>query len=178
MMNLRSLALLSILLLHALVYLVGSRFALTGSLRAGAVAERHAADQPPAVGVVDLAQAHLERGLALAEQVDDPETHVAALNSLALVALAGVAAGGAGVFHDLTMIMLTNSNTTTAAQVQIKDAAAGTVRIEHMIPPNSGMVINFPVPFTQTTANSAWEIDLNAAVSTVYWTAQWIKRVA
>jgi hypothetical protein len=89
-----------------------------------------------------------------------------------------LSAGGAGVFLDLTSIILTNSNTTTAAQVQIRDASTGTIRFEHMVPPNSGMVINFPTPFVQTTANNAWTIDLNAAVSTVYWTVQAIKRVA
>ncbi len=91
-----------------------------------------------------------------------------------------LAAGGAGVFHDMTLLILTNSNTTTAAQVQIRDTntPGGTIRFEQVIPPNSGMVVPFPVPMTQTTANNAWSIDLNAAVSTVYWTAQWVKRTA
>lgn len=89
-----------------------------------------------------------------------------------------LSAGGANVFLDLTLLMITNSNTTTAAQVQIRDATAGTIRMEHMIPPNSGLVINFPVPFKQTTANNNWTIDLQAAVSTVYYTVQAIQRLA
>jgi uncharacterized cupin superfamily protein len=89
-----------------------------------------------------------------------------------------LAAGAANVFHDLTMLVLTNSHTTTAAQVQIRDATAGTIRFEQMIPANSGMVITFPTPFTQTSAANNWTIDLNAAVSTVYYTVQAIKRLA
>lgn len=90
-----------------------------------------------------------------------------------------LAAGGAGVFHDVTKLIFTNSSSSTAAQVQIRDALAGTIRLEMMIAPNGGAVIDFgSVPMCQTTANGAWTIDLNAAVSTVYWYIQAIKRIA
>ena len=86
-------------------------------------------------------------------------------------------AGGAGVYHDVTKIVLTNSNSTTAAQVQIRDASAGTIRLELILAPNGGAVIDFgTVPMCQTTANNNWTIDLQSAVSSVYYYIQAIKR--
>jgi len=90
-----------------------------------------------------------------------------------------LAAGAAGVFHDITKIILTNSNTTTAARVQIRDATAGTIRLEMVIAANGGAVVDFgSVPMTQTTAANAWTIDLQASVADIYWFIQAIKRIA
>lgn len=86
-------------------------------------------------------------------------------------------AGGAGVFTDLLMVMVTNANSTTEARVQLRDSAAGTIRWEMIIAPLGGAVIQFPVPLTQATANNTWEIDLQSSVSTVYWNAIGIQRV-
>ena len=56
----------------------------SGDLRALARANGAAGTLAAARGDAAGARAHLERGLAIAEQIDDPETRVAALNSLAL----------------------------------------------------------------------------------------------
>lgn len=55
-----------------------------GDARALARAHGAAGAIAAAQGHARLARDHLERGLALAEQVDDPETRIAALNSLSL----------------------------------------------------------------------------------------------
>lgn len=90
-----------------------------------------------------------------------------------------LAAGGANVFLDVTKLILSNSSTSSSAQVQIRDATTGTIRLEIIIAANGGAVIDFgDVPMCQTTANNNWTIDLNAAVSTVYWYIQAIKRIA
>jgi hypothetical protein len=90
-----------------------------------------------------------------------------------------LAAGGAGVFHDVTKLILTNVNTTTAARVQIRDTTAGTIIMEVNLAANGGAVIDFSgCPLCQTTANTNWTIDMAAAVSTVYWYIQAVKRIA
>ena len=39
-----------------------------------------------------------------------------------------------------------------------------------------GATINLPVPYPQATANNAWEVELSAAVSTVYVTGICVER--
>jgi hypothetical protein len=78
-----------------------------------------------------------------------------------------VAAGGAGVFNDLTTLIITNTNTTTGVRVDIRDATAGTVRFSVAIAPNGGAVIPFSVPVPQTTAANNWTAQLSAAVTDI-----------
>lgn len=85
----------------------------------------------------------------------------------------------ASTFLDVTKIVLTNENVLSSARVQIRDATAGTIRLEMILAPNGGAVLDFGnIPMAQTTANNNWTIDLNAAVSTVYYYIQAIKRIA
>lgn len=91
-----------------------------------------------------------------------------------------IAAGGAGVFHDLTKIILTNSSS-TAVRVQIRDTntPGGTIRLEVALAANGGAVIDFgAVPMCQTTANNAWSATLSGSVTSVYVYYQAIKRIA
>lgn len=90
-----------------------------------------------------------------------------------------LAAGAAGVFHDVTKLIMSNSNTTTAVRVQIRDATAGTIRLEVVLPAMGGAVIDFgTVPMTQTTAANNWTIDQAATVADTYCFIQAIKRIA
>lgn len=89
-----------------------------------------------------------------------------------------IAAGGAGVFHDLTKIILSNSSS-TATRVQVRDASAGTIRLEVALAANGGAVIDFGnVPMCMTTANNAWYATLSGAVTSIYVYYQAIKRIA
>jgi hypothetical protein len=90
-----------------------------------------------------------------------------------------LAAGAAGVFHDVTKFVFTNSDTTTATRVQIRDATAGSVMLEVALAAGGGAVIDFgSVPMKQTTAANNWTIDLSGAVTSVYAFIQAVKRIA
>jgi hypothetical protein len=87
-----------------------------------------------------------------------------------------LAAGGASVFLDLTMIVLTNTSA-TGVRVDIRDASAGTVRLSVFLAANGGgAVIPFQAPMKQTTANSAWTAQLSAAVTDVRVFMQAVRR--
>ncbi|UOF79032.1 glycoprotein repeat domain-containing protein [Caudoviricetes sp.] len=89
-----------------------------------------------------------------------------------------LSAGAAGVFHDVTKLIFSNSSS-TAARVQIRDATGGTIRMEVAVAANGGAVIDFgDVPMIQTTAANNWTIDLQAGVTSIYWFIQAIKRIA
>jgi len=82
-----------------------------------------------------------------------------------------IALGGAGVFRDLSMLLLSNESA-TEVRVDIRDATAGTPVISFdLAPDGGGAVMPFPVPLPQATANNNWTAQLSAAVSTVYITA-------
>jgi hypothetical protein len=87
-----------------------------------------------------------------------------------------VAAGGAGVFHDATLLVITNTSA-TAVRVDIRDATAGTVRLSVGIAANGGAVIPFAVPRPQASANSNWTAQLSAAVTDVRVYLQAVKNV-
>jgi len=80
-----------------------------------------------------------------------------------------IAAGGTGVFLDLVYLHCENTST-TATRVDIRDATAGTIRDVIECPAAAGTCggyVNSLAPFTQTTANSAWTIQLATAVTDV-----------
>lgn len=87
-----------------------------------------------------------------------------------------IAAGAAGVFHDLTMLLVTNSSA-TAVRVDFRDATAGTIRFSLALAANGGAVVAFPTPWKQTTAANNWTAQLSAAVTDVRIAAQAVKNV-
>jgi hypothetical protein len=79
-----------------------------------------------------------------------------------------VAAGGSGIFRDLSHLSCSNEGA-TEVRVDIRDAAGGTVWASYdLAPDGGGFVNNYSTPLPQDTANSAWTAQLSAAVSTVY----------
>lgn len=74
-----------------------------------------------------------------------------------------LAAGGAGVFHDICALTLSNSNNTTATIVTIRDATAGSAVLVVSLAPRAATHLQWHVPFKQTTANNAWTIQQSAA---------------
>ncbi len=89
-----------------------------------------------------------------------------------------LATGGAGVFHDLTMLVISNTSA-TAVRVDIRDATAGTIQFAVAIAANGGAVIPFGAcPLNQTTAANNWTAQLSAAVTDVRILVVAMKKVA
>ncbi len=87
-----------------------------------------------------------------------------------------IATGGAGVFHDLLFLSLSNESA-TEVRVDIRDDTAGTVRYSiDLAADGGGAIVKFPVPLTAGAVNDNWTAQLSAAVSTVYITAIAIKQ--
>jgi hypothetical protein len=77
-----------------------------------------------------------------------------------------LAAGGAGVFHDLVALTLANTSA-TATTVSIRDATAGTVRISIRLAAGANEIIPLSFVFPQTTADNNWTAQLVTAVTDV-----------
>lgn len=88
-----------------------------------------------------------------------------------------MAAGGAGIFLDLTSIKCSNTSATASA-ISVRDATAGTVRDTLVCPaaigPCEGNV--YRVPFRQTTSNANWTIQAGTSASSLICTAQAVPR--
>jgi hypothetical protein len=67
----------------------------------------------------------------------------------------------------ITTITVYNSSTTNG-YLDLRDGTGGTVMYTIPLPALGGATINFPVPFRQTTANTALAYDVSAAISTIY----------
>lgn len=85
-------------------------------------------------------------------------------------------AGAAGVFHDVTHIILTNQ-TATAVNVTIKDATAGTTRMIVALAASGGATLSFPIPVTQAASANNWTATLSSAAVTVDIFIQAVKNV-
>lgn len=86
-------------------------------------------------------------------------------------------AAGAGVFLDLTMLVLSNTSA-TGVRVDIRDATAGTILFSVFLAASGGgAVIPFNTAKKQTTANNNWTAQLSAAVTDVRVYAQAVKNV-
>ena len=80
-----------------------------------------------------------------------------------------LAAGAAGVFHDITDLIITNASA-TAVTVTIKDSTTGTTRAIFdlgAIGSNSAIPLNFSRPWLQATAANNWTATLSSGVVTV-----------
>lgn len=87
-----------------------------------------------------------------------------------------IAAGGAGVFRDLTYLKCTNSSA-TLTRVDLRDATAGTVIDSWALAANGGgFNLAFSVPYAQATANNNWTVQLSGAVTDVRCSAQAVEK--
>lgn len=79
-------------------------------------------------------------------------------------------AAAAATFHDLVLLMITNTSA-TAVRVDIRDTTAGTVRLSFQLPPgttlNSNIVVEPASPIEQAAVNTNWTAQLSAAVTDV-----------
>jgi len=81
------------------------------------------------------------------------------------VATTVVAAGGAGVYRDLTNITITNSNANTSTIVTLSD---GTVPVIYNVGANSGVSVALTTPRKATNANTAWTLQCGTSVASIY----------
>ena len=75
-----------------------------------------------------------------------------------------VAAGGAGVFNDLTLVACINTSA-TPVRVDIRDATAGTVRFPLYVPAGDMRGYMNPILIPQTTAANNWTFQASASVT-------------
>ncbi len=99
---------------------------------------------------------------------------VAILNSA--VETTVLAAGAAGVFHDVTTILITN-NSAVASLVEFRDATAGTVRIPVWVPANATVPVNPITYVTQATAANNWTAQCSSATSDIRIFIQAVKNI-
>lgn len=78
-----------------------------------------------------------------------------------------IAAGGANVFRDLVLLVISNTSG-TKVRVDIRDDTGGTIRWSvEVAADGGGVVIKFPVPLTQALADDNWTAQLSAGVTDV-----------
>jgi hypothetical protein len=87
-----------------------------------------------------------------------------------------IAAGGAGVFNDISAMFITNTSA-VATQIDFRDVTAGTIRFSVWSPANSTTPVNPITYITQTTANNVWTAQCSSATSTVSIFAQVVKNI-
>lgn len=85
-----------------------------------------------------------------------------------------VTAAGAGVFADITHLSITNGSA-TATIVTLKDSTAGTTRGIWNLSAGGGVVLPFPTPLKQATANNNWTLTCGTSVASVYVVAQFVQ---
>lgn len=87
-----------------------------------------------------------------------------------------LAAGGAGVFRDLTYLKCTNTSA-TLVRVDLRDATAGTVIDTWALAASGGgFNIAFTTPYPQATANNNWTVQLSGSVTDVRCTCQAVEK--
>ena len=87
-----------------------------------------------------------------------------------------IAAGGAGVFRDLTYLKCTN-NSATLVRVDLRDATAGTVIDSWALAASGGgFNLAWSVPYAQATANNNWTVQLSGSVTDVRCSAQAVEK--
>lgn len=78
-----------------------------------------------------------------------------------------LAAGAAGVSHDLTALEIANSSG-TPARVDLRDATAGTVRRSFYIPAGVTYQYAWPLGLKQTTAANNWTVQSSASITSLF----------
>lgn len=88
-------------------------------------------------------------------------------------------AGAAGVFHDITSLVVTNASATSTT-ITIKDSTGGTTRMildVGALGSNSAVVIPFSKAMTQTSTENNWTATSSSAVVTINYFVQAVKNI-
>lgn len=134
---------------------------------------------PTAVADADRVDATFDdigRQVVVLNQVRDLETHTTTTISASTTETTILAAGGAGVFHDVTLITIANTSA-TATRVDIRDATAGSVVWSYYVPAGQTIGADISVPVKQTTANNAWTAQSSVSVTDLRIFIQAVKNV-
>jgi len=96
--------------------------------------------------------------------------HVHQYNALSSIDAETVvlAAGGEGVYNDVTHVILTNPHASTGTVVDIRDSTDGTIRLTAVVAATTTVFIKLPWPFPQSVANSPWTVDTTPYITTMY----------
>ena len=116
----------------------------------------------------------LGRQVVILNNVRDNETHATA--NISGTTESTILAGVANVFHDITMIIMTN-RAQTSARVDIRDATAGTVILPVFLAGQGGAVIPFSVPLKQTATGGNWTAQSSVLTGDVSIFMQAVKNV-
>lgn len=88
-----------------------------------------------------------------------------------------LSAAGLGLYIDVTMIVIANSDVATDDTVSIRDATAGTAVMTLQVARNSTVVVNMGhAPFPQTASNANWTVQCAAGTNAMYVTMAGIQR--
>jgi hypothetical protein len=136
---------------------------------------------PAAVSAGDRADMYVD---TLGKQVMVPLASRSMIATSAMITLSAttettiLAAAGAGVFLDLSWIILTNTSA-TGVRIDFRSALAGAVVMSINLAAAETKIFDLSdLPFLQTTANSNWTAQLSTAVTDVRITACAAKRAA
>jgi len=88
-----------------------------------------------------------------------------------------LAAGAAGVFHDVLAFVFANTDATKSTVVTIKDATAGTTRLVVVVAAYATVVVQLPTPLTQASAANNWTATCDTAVTSLQVTTVAVKNV-
>jgi hypothetical protein len=78
-----------------------------------------------------------------------------------------LAAGGAGVFHDVVLIVVANTSAATATRVDIRATTGGTVIASVNVVGGATAVLPFSVPLSQPAADAAWTAQCSVSTTDV-----------
>ena len=82
----------------------------------------------------------------------------------------------AATFNDIYSLTLINTSA-TGVRVDLRSVAAGAVVDSFWLPPTSTLSVNPVVPYRQATVNTAWTIQLSAAVTDVRVSARTVQNI-
>lgn len=116
----------------------------------------------------------LGRPVVVLNQVRDLVT--TATTTISSTSETTILAAAASTFHDLTLLVITNTSQSSVT-IDIKDTTGGSTVMSIGLAPKGGAVIPFQVPFKQTTVNTNWTATLSAAVTDVRFFVQACKNV-
>lgn len=92
-----------------------------------------------------------------------------------------ITAGAAGVFNDLSCLIISTTDSAAAGTVTIKDATGGTTRMvidypnAAAVPTGAPLVIPFPIPVPQAVAANNWTATVSPNAAAIKITAVFVK---
>lgn len=133
---------------------------------------------PAAVAALDRVNAFFDKLGKIVTRPLVPRELIAS-NSIILTASVAettlLASGGAGVAHDLTKLVISNTSATDS-RIDFRDATGGAVKFSVLAKAQTAIVVDFDgCPQPQAAGNNNWTAQCGTSVSSVYILAQAVK---